>query len=249
MMQLSSIDSRFQRTQSLPECANPSFLPSRTLLPSLMTPQRFPSLSYTSPKQMRMANLLNDEGNATLSPKEKRMYLPPLHSIMKRESVDHRVSPVQARSQPMSMQNFMDGHIACEALAQLAISPLHRSVSSSSTASSSASDEYTKKRCSSGKLCERQDCVKRAKAGGFCIAHGGGLRCSVDACSKHAVSLGLCISHGGGKRCKVEMCTKASRKNGLCWSHGGKRLCKREGCMKGPKSGGFCWGHGVRPRV
>ncbi|CAI5739004.1 unnamed protein product [Peronospora destructor] len=105
------------------------------------------------------------------------------------------------------------------------------------------------KRTSNAKLCGMIECKKRAKAGGFCIAHGGGLRCSEAGCAKHAVSLGLCISHGGGKRCNVEGCLNASRKNGVCWSHGGKRLCKLEGCNKGPKSGGYCWSHGGKIKL
>ncbi|TDH71279.1 hypothetical protein CCR75_006600 [Bremia lactucae] len=104
------------------------------------------------------------------------------------------------------------------------------------------------KRNSHAKLCGIKDCRKRAKAGGCCIAHGGGLRCSESECKKHAVSLGLCISHGGGKRCNVKECHNASRKNGVCWTHGGKRQCKIDGCNKGPKSGGFCWSHGGRMR-
>ncbi|TYZ57080.1 hypothetical protein PybrP1_010452 [[Pythium] brassicae (nom. inval.)] len=111
------------------------------------------------------------------------------------------------------------------------------------TASESDSGDKSK-RASSAKLCGMSECRKRAKAGGFCIAHGGGLRCSESGCQKHAVSLGLCISHGGGKRCTIEGCLNASRKNGVCWSHGGKRLCKLDGCNKGPKSGGYCWSHG-----
>ncbi|RLN89695.1 hypothetical protein BBJ28_00013546 [Nothophytophthora sp. Chile5] len=111
--------------------------------------------------------------------------------------------------------------------------------------SSLASERSEKaKRTSNAKLCGMAECLKRAKAGGYCIAHGGGLRCSEAGCQKHAVSLGLCISHGGGKRCTVDGCLNASRKNGVCWSHGGKRLCKLDGCNKGPKSGGYCWSHG-----
>lgn len=111
------------------------------------------------------------------------------------------------------------------------------------TASESDSGDKLK-RASIAKLCAMSECRKRAKAGGFCIAHGGGLRCSESGCQKHAVSLGLCISHGGGKRCTIDGCLNASRKNGVCWSHGGKRLCKLDGCNKGPKSGGYCWSHG-----
>ncbi|KAH9138807.1 hypothetical protein AeRB84_016881 [Aphanomyces euteiches] len=94
------------------------------------------------------------------------------------------------------------------------------------------------------KLCGVVGCEKRAKAGGVCIAHGGGIRCSKEGCSKHAVSLGFCISHGGGKRCTAEGCQNASRKFGVCWSHGGKRMCLVQGCTKGPKTGGDCWAHG-----
>ncbi|CAH0478076.1 unnamed protein product [Peronospora belbahrii] len=104
------------------------------------------------------------------------------------------------------------------------------------------------KRTSNAKLCGMAKCNKRTKAGGFCIAHGGGLRCSKAGCTKHAVSLGLCISHGGGKRCTMKGCLNASRKNGVCWTHGGKRMCKIEGCNKGPKSGGYCWSHGGKMR-
>jgi hypothetical protein len=68
------------------------------------------------------------------------------------------------------------------------------------------------KRSNSAKLCGMQDCKKRAKAGGYCIAHGGGLRCAEKGCQKHAVSLGLCISHGGGKRCTVERCVLEPRR-------------------------------------
>ncbi|OQR90811.1 hypothetical protein THRCLA_09199 [Thraustotheca clavata] len=94
------------------------------------------------------------------------------------------------------------------------------------------------------KLCSMYGCAKRAKAGGVCIAHGGGIRCAKDGCTKHAVSMGHCISHGGGKRCTVYGCHNASRKYGVCWSHGGKRSCLKDGCTKGPKTGGYCWAHG-----
>uniref|UniRef100_A0AAV1UF25 WRKY19-like zinc finger domain-containing protein n=1 Tax=Peronospora matthiolae TaxID=2874970 RepID=A0AAV1UF25_9STRA len=102
------------------------------------------------------------------------------------------------------------------------------------------------KRVITAKLCGKTECNKRAKTGGFCIAHGGGLRCLDADCTKHALSHGLCIHHGGGKRCAVDGCFSASRKAGVCWRHGGKRLCKVEGCNKGPKTGGYCWSHGVK---
>ncbi|EQC42801.1 hypothetical protein SDRG_00522 [Saprolegnia diclina VS20] len=98
------------------------------------------------------------------------------------------------------------------------------------------------------KLCSVHGCAKRAKAGGVCIAHGGGIRCAKDGCAKHAVSMGHCISHGGGKRCTVLGCHNASRKYGVCWSHGGKRMCLKQGCTKGPKTGGYCWAHGGKAK-
>ncbi|RHZ01005.1 hypothetical protein DYB37_001690 [Aphanomyces astaci] len=107
-----------------------------------------------------------------------------------------------------------------------------------------SADSPSNKSSTGVKLCGVSGCEKRAKAGGVCIAHGGGIRCSKDGCSKHAVSLGYCISHGGGKRCTAEGCQNASRKFGVCWSHGGKRMCLVQGCTKGPKTGGYCWAHG-----
>nr|CCA22307.1 conserved hypothetical protein [Albugo laibachii Nc14] len=100
-----------------------------------------------------------------------------------------------------------------------------------------------KKHCSI-RFCGVEECLKRAKTGGLCIAHGGGLRCSERECQKHAVTLGLCISHGGGKRCSNIDCVNASRKHGVCWSHGARRFCKQSGCTKGPKYRGLCWSHG-----
>ena len=246
----------------------------RSCLPSLITPQAKTFRDYneinsvSSPRQLRLHELLNGENNsaASISPKDKKARLPSIQSIIKRAelmsttpvslSQFYRSNEKLVYSSEFGHRNrMMDGHVACEALADLAISPLHRSISNSSasTASSCGSsligDLTPRKRVSSGKLCGMNDCIKRAKAGGFCIAHGGGLRCSMPECNKHAVSLGLCISHGGGKRCKTDACPNASRKNGLCWSHGGKRLCKREGCTKGPKVGGYCWSHGGKVKM
>lgn len=150
-----------------------------------------------------------------------------------------------ALSQLASMQEAEKKEQAAAAAAMLAAASPVRSIlpsCSSDSGSESASDKS--KRANSAKLCGMTECRKRAKAGGYCIAHGGGLRCSEEGCQKHAVSLGLCISHGGGKRCTIDGCLNASRKNGVCWSHGGKRLCKLDGCNKGPKSGGYCWSHG-----
>lgn len=164
-------------------------------------------------------------------------------------------SPLDARSHP---EYALGSLLAGAALSQLAsiqekkeaaaaqqqqLRVREQMLSAMDTASESDSGDKSK-RASSAKLCAVGECRKRAKAGGYCIAHGGGLRCSESGCQKHAVSLGLCISHGGGKRCTIDGCLNASRKNGVCWSHGGKRLCKLDGCNKGPKSGGYCWSHG-----
>ncbi|CCI45264.1 unnamed protein product [Albugo candida] len=110
----------------------------------------------------------------------------------------------------------------------------------------SLSTNKSKQQNHSVRYCAIIECSKRAKRGGYCIAHGGGLRCSKNECQKHAVTLGLCISHGGGKRCNFTGCMNASRKHGVCWSHGAKRLCKQSGCTKGPKIRGLCWAHGKR---
>lgn len=105
------------------------------------------------------------------------------------------------------------------------------------------SGKLGEKRIQKIKFCDIHGCMKRAKMGGLCIAHGGGLRCSNEGCCKHAVTLGLCISHGGGKRCVIAGCGNASRKKVVCWSHGGRRLCKYANCAKGPKLSGCCWSH------
>nr|CCA21910.1 conserved hypothetical protein [Albugo laibachii Nc14] len=259
-----------ERPHWLPERVTQTVSDRRSCLPSLITPRTKTIENYnkasthSSPRQMNVHDLLNGEHNSAsnISPREKKARLPSIQSIMKRAermsttpvslSQLHISNQKSVHSPQLGYRNhMMDGHLACEALADLAISSLHRSISNSSasTVSSSGSslmeDSTPRKRVNySGKLCGMSDCMKRAKAGGFCIAHGGGLRCSVSECNKHAVSLGLCISHGGGKRCKTDGCSNASRKDGLCWSHGGKRLCEWEGCTKGPKVGGFCWSHG-----
>lgn len=212
--------------------------PCETRLPSIGSMIRreanSPAPTHNSPK--------TDESLTSMSPSQKQCM------DLYRQLRD--VPSMESRSHP---EYALGGLLAGVALNQLATMQQTKKSESEKVrtilpaislmpASSEQSDKS--KRTSSAKLCGMHDCRKRAKAGGFCIAHGGGLRCSESGCDKHAVSLGLCISHGGGKRCTVEGCLNASRKNGVCWSHGGKRLCKLEGCNKGPKSGGYCWSHG-----
>jgi len=51
-------------------------------------------------------------------------------------------------------------------------------------------------------------CQKGATGGSFCVAHGGGKRCSHEDCDKPGHFKGLCALHGGGKLCQTEGCTK-----------------------------------------
>jgi len=80
----------------------------------------------------------------------------------------------------------------------------------------------------------------------FCIAHGGGRRCTVDGCSKGARDKKYCSAHGGGKRCSFENCSKAAVGGSkLCTGHGGGRRCLTEGCNKSAQSSTpFCVKHG-----
>ena len=75
--------------------------------------------------------------------------------------------------------------------------------------------------------CKIQGCDKHAKAGGHCIAHGGGRRCQTEGCDKHASKkVGHCIAHGGGRRCQTEGCDKQAQGGGRCKAHGGGRRRK-----------------------
>jgi len=244
-----------------PAAASPDAKSSLVRLPSLfaMTTSSATSTSCTassanvewSPRLVGMSDVLSSQ----VSPlKEKGLPRLPSIGVMINRDASPRsesLSPVQKHCMDLykQLQNTKTASPQQELsslLADAAVSQLTEQRKILPALSRSTSDKADKagKRSSNAKLCGMADCNKRAKAGGFCIAHGGGLRCSEEGCTKHAVSLGLCISHGGGKRCTVEGCLNASRKNGVCWSHGGKRLCKLEGCNKGPKSGGYCWSHG-----
>ena len=108
----------------------------------------------------------------------------------------------------------------------------------SPTASSATSTRSTARRCGV------PECVKTAKPGGYCIAHGGGKKCSVSHCTTSVVSRGFCVAHGGGKRCQHTGCTKSAQTGGCCWVHGGGKKCGIDGCAKRAQSGGACIAHG-----
>ncbi|KAL3662097.1 hypothetical protein V7S43_012901 [Phytophthora oleae] len=243
-----------------PATASPNAKSSLTRLPSLfaMTGAAATTAASSagnldwSPRLVGMSDVLSLQ----VSPlKEKGLARLPSIGVMINRDASPRdsesLSPVQKHCMDLYKQ-LQDTKAASprqpelelnSLLADAAVSQLNEQQTLKTPISRSTSADKAK-RTGNAKLCGMAGCNKRAKAGGFCIAHGGGLRCSEEGCTKHAVSLGLCISHGGGKRCNVEGCLNASRKNGVCWSHGGKRLCKLEGCNKGPKSGGYCWSHG-----
>ncbi|CAI5719492.1 hypothetical protein KXD40_006655 [Peronospora effusa] len=207
-----------------------------------MAPTSIPSNTEWSPRFVGMRDVLSLQ----VSPlKEKRhVRLPSIDIMINRDPSPKSLIPMQTYCMDFHKQHQDTKTVS------LRQSELSNMTCEQQTPALSCCINTDKvKRTSNAKLCGIVECKKRAKAGGFCIAHGGGLRCSEVSCTKHAVSLGLCISHGGGKRCNVEGCLNASRKNGVCWSHGGKRLCKIEGCNKGPKSGGYCWRHGSKMKL
>ncbi|KAG1701006.1 hypothetical protein DVH05_011251 [Phytophthora capsici] len=227
-----------------PATASPNAKSSLTRLPSLFAMTG--ANTEWSPRLVGMSDVLSSQ----VSPlKEKGLARLPSIGVMINRDASPRdsesLSPVQKHCMDLYKQ-LQDTKTASPRQPELELNSLlaDAAVSQLNELKTPISRSTSAKRTGNAKLCGMAGCNKRAKAGGFCIAHGGGLRCSEEGCTKHAVSLGLCISHGGGKRCNVEGCLNASRKNGVCWSHGGKRLCKLDGCNKGPKSGGYCWSHG-----
>ncbi len=107
----------------------------------------------------------------------------------------------------------------------------------------------------------------------FCIAHGGGRRCTYLGCDKGARDKYFCAawvflclsnaiiqyissgfgsiyhfpnSHGGGKRCKLDGCHKSAVGGSLyCTGHGGGKRCSVLGCDKSAQSSTkFCVKHG-----
>jgi len=97
------------------------------------------------------------------------------------------------------------------------------------------------------RMCQSPGCTKCAQGSTkFCIAHGGGRRCTVPGCLKGARDKRFCSAHGGGKRCSVPDCTKAAVGGSkLCTAHGGGRRCASEGCEKSAQSSTlYCVRHG-----
>lgn len=96
-------------------------------------------------------------------------------------------------------------------------------------------------------MCEHKGCSKCAQGSTrFCIAHGGGRRCTFPGCDKGARDKFFCAAHGGGKRCKFDGCNKSAvGGSNLCTAHGGGRRCSVEGCDKSAQSSTkFCVKHG-----
>lgn len=98
-----------------------------------------------------------------------------------------------------------------------------------------------------GRRCTFPGCLKAARDKQFCAAHGGGRRCTHPECKKAAVGGSFfCTSHGGGKKCSIPGCEKSAQSPTLfCVRHGGGKTCKREGCRKVARGRSeFCAGHG-----
>lgn len=97
------------------------------------------------------------------------------------------------------------------------------------------------------KRCEELGCSKFPQGGTrFCIAHGGGRRCTFANCTKGARDRFFCAAHGGGRRCSAEGCSKAAVGGSeRCATHGGGRKCQHDGCIKSAQSPtSFCVMHG-----
>lgn len=100
------------------------------------------------------------------------------------------------------------------------------------------------------RLCEHsaEPCTKRAQGNTrFCIAHGGGRRCTYPGCDRGARDKFFCAGHGGGKRCFVPNCGKSAvGGSNMCTGHGGGKRCDHQsGCTKSAQAGTrFCVKHG-----
>ncbi|CAM9944110.1 unnamed protein product, partial [Choristocarpus tenellus] len=96
-----------------------------------------------------------------------------------------------------------------------------------------------------GKWCGRDGCSKGSLFGGFCAAHGGGLRCTILGCDKIDIGGGYCAGHGGGARCQEERCPNVAQGKGVhCRMHGGGRFCRVPLCSKVDVGRGLCRRHG-----
>lgn len=98
-----------------------------------------------------------------------------------------------------------------------------------------------------GKRCSEKNCIRSARGGQFCSMHGGGKRCLFPECIKSAIgSTNYCISHGGGKRCLFKACSKSAIIPTLfCKAHGGGKRCQYPECKKSAQgTTNFCVMHG-----
>merc|ERR1719356_2427021 len=93
------------------------------------------------------------------------------------------------------------------------------------------------------KNCGAEGCSKRARAGGFCISHGGGKKCAAEGCKNSSQGGGFCIKHGGGRRCEHQGCPNAAQSRGLCKKHGGGKRCSVQGCPRVARKYGYCTTH------
>lgn len=210
-------------------------LPTLSFVVSTPTMSDIQNTDYKSPRIPTINSVGLNGSGLSLSPRDEIRRLPSLQTVLCRGRLDRTLQEsCILKSNEIFVTNVLDANTTVGSQqSQLA----KRDQSCRDRGNS------CEKRVQKIKFCEIDSCLKRAKTGGLCIAHGGGSRCSNEGCCKHAVTLGRCISHGGGKRCAIAGCGNASRKQGVCWSHGGKLLCKYEGCAKGPKLGGLCWSH------
>ena len=98
-----------------------------------------------------------------------------------------------------------------------------------------------------GRRCTFANCTKGARDRYFCAAHGGGRRCSADGCAKAAVGGSeRCATHGGGRKCQHDGCSKSAQSpTSFCVMHGGGRKCSKPGCSKVARGRtAFCAAHG-----
>ena len=117
-----------------------------------------------------------------------------------------------------------------------------------SSASSRKPYTYCLKHNVTPRLCEHDTCNKRAQGNTrFCIAHGGGRRCTYPGCDRGARDKFFCAGHGGGKRCSIPNCGKSAvGGSNMCTGHGGGKRCEHSsGCSKSAQAGTkFCVKHG-----
>ncbi len=100
-----------------------------------------------------------------------------------------------------------------------------------------------------GRRCTFPNCNKGARGKLYCSKHGGGKRCIANNCTKSAVGgSNYCTTHGGGRRCLFDGCTKSAQSSTtFCVKHGGGRLCQVENCCKCARGKtDFCASHGAQ---